>query len=72
MWDRRFPSGLGAGTGLAVVVTVLVAFFGTIALGRLVGVSRGLGLMVATGFSICGAPAIAAMDSVTDNAFASV
>jgi uncharacterized integral membrane protein (TIGR00698 family) len=59
--------GLGAGTVAAVVVTVLVAFFGTIALGRLVGVPRGLGLMVATGFSICGASAIAAMDSVTDN-----
>jgi uncharacterized integral membrane protein (TIGR00698 family) len=59
--------GLGAGTVAAVVVTVLVAFFGTIVLGRLVGVSRGLGLMVATGFSICGASAIAAMDSVTEN-----
>jgi uncharacterized integral membrane protein (TIGR00698 family) len=31
-----------------------------------VGVSRGLGLMVATGFSICGASAIAAMDTVTE------
>jgi uncharacterized integral membrane protein (TIGR00698 family) len=59
--------GLGLGTVLAVVVTVLIAFFGTLALGRLIGVSRGLGLMVATGFSICGAAAIAAMDSVTDN-----
>ena len=34
--------------------------------GRVLGVSRGLSLMVATGFSICGASAIAAMDSVTD------
>ena len=59
--------GLGVGTVLAVVVTVLTAFFGTLALGRLIGVSRGLALMVATGFSICGASAIAAMDSVTDN-----
>jgi uncharacterized integral membrane protein (TIGR00698 family) len=58
--------GLGAGTVLAVVVTVLVAFSGTLALGRVLGVSRGLSLMVATGFSICGASAIAAMDSVTD------
>jgi uncharacterized integral membrane protein (TIGR00698 family) len=58
--------GLGAGTIAAVVGTVLLAFFGTLALGRMVGVSRGLGLMVATGFSICGASAIAAMDSVSE------
>jgi uncharacterized integral membrane protein (TIGR00698 family) len=55
---------LGWGTVLAVVVTVLVSFAGTLALARLVGVSKGLGLLVATGFSICGASAIAAMDSV--------
>ncbi|GHJ25607.1 membrane protein [Streptomyces hygroscopicus subsp. sporocinereus] len=59
--------GLGAGKVLAVVVTVLVAFFGTLLLGRLIRVSRGLALMVATGFSICGASAIAAMDSVTES-----
>jgi uncharacterized integral membrane protein (TIGR00698 family) len=57
---------LGAGIVIAVVATVLVAFFGTVALGRTLGVSRGLGLMIATGFSICGASAIAAMDSVTE------
>ncbi|MFD8380842.1 YeiH family protein [Streptomyces sp. NPDC059679] len=59
--------GLGAGKVLAVVVTVLVAFFGTLLLGRLIRVSKGLALMVATGFSICGASAIAAMDSVTES-----
>jgi uncharacterized integral membrane protein (TIGR00698 family) len=58
--------GLGAATVIAVVVTVLVAFSGTLVLGRLVGVSPGLALMIATGFSICGASAIAAMDSVTE------
>ncbi len=58
-------AGLGIATVTAVVVTVAIAFGGTLALGRLVGVSRGLALMVATGFSICGAAAIAAMDSVT-------
>jgi uncharacterized integral membrane protein (TIGR00698 family) len=56
---------LGVGAVLAVVGTVLLAFGGSLLLGRLVGVSPGLGLMVATGFSICGAAAIAAMDSVT-------
>lgn len=58
--------GLGLGMVGAVVVTVLIAFVGTLAMGRLLGVSRGLALMVATGFSICGASAIAAMDSVTE------
>lgn len=58
-------AGLGAGVVAAVVATVLVAFCGTVLLGRVLGVSRGLALMVATGFSICGASAIAAMDSVT-------
>ena len=56
--------GLGAATVAAIVGTVLVAFAGTLVLGHLLGVSRGLGLLVATGFSICGASAIAAMDSV--------
>ncbi|WP_338682422.1 putative sulfate exporter family transporter [Streptomyces acidiscabies] len=58
--------GLGAGTVAAVVVTVLVTFAGTLLLGQLLRVPPGLTLMVATGFSICGASAIAAMDSVTD------
>lgn len=58
---------LGVGTVLAVVVTVLVAFAGTLWLARVLKVSDGLGLMVATGFSICGASAIAAMDSVSDS-----
>lgn len=58
--------GLGLGTVVSIVVTVLLAFFGTLFLGRVIGVSPGLSLMVATGFSICGASAIAAMDSVTE------
>lgn len=33
---------------------------------RIVGVTPGLRLMVATGFSICGASAIAALDTVSD------
>ena len=56
---------LGLAAVLAVLATVVLAFGGTLLLGRVLGVSRGLGLMVATGFSICGAAAIAAMDSVT-------
>lgn len=55
---------LGGGTLLAVLITVLVTFFGTRLLGRVIGVSRGLSLLVATGFSICGASAVAAMEGV--------
>jgi uncharacterized integral membrane protein (TIGR00698 family) len=57
---------LGGGTVLAVVVTVLTGFLGTLGIGRLLRVPRGLALLVATGFSICGASAIAAMEGVTD------
>ncbi len=54
-------------TGLIVVAVVVGAtFFGTQLLGRWLGVSSALSLLVATGFSICGASAIAAMDGVTD------
>jgi uncharacterized integral membrane protein (TIGR00698 family) len=59
---------LGA-RGLAlVVVVVLFTFFGTQWLGRRLGLSPSLSLLVATGFSICGASAIAAMKGVTPDA----
>jgi len=51
--------------GLAVVVvTVAVTFVGTRLLGRLLGVSPARSLLIATGFSICGASAVAAMEEV--------
>jgi uncharacterized integral membrane protein (TIGR00698 family) len=50
-----------------VVVIVVITFFGTQLLGRWMGVSPGTSLLVATGFSICGASAVAAMDGVTRN-----
>ncbi len=57
---------LGA-RGLAIVVGVVLAtFFGTLWAGRRLGVSNGLSLLVATGFSICGISAIAAARDVTD------
>jgi uncharacterized integral membrane protein (TIGR00698 family) len=57
---------LGA-PGLAlVVVVVAVTFVGTQWLGKKMGLSSGLSLLVATGFSICGASAIAAMRPVSD------
>lgn len=57
---------LGLG-GLAVVlVTVTVTFVGTRLLGRLLGLSPARSLLVATGFSICGASAVAAMAPAAD------
>lgn len=56
------------GRGLAIVgVVVTITFFGTQLLGRAMGVAPGTRLLVATGFSICGASAVAAMDGVTKN-----
>lgn len=53
------------GRGLTVVATVVaITFFGTRRLARLLGVPDDLGLLVATGYSICGASAIAAMNGV--------
>ena len=55
------------GPGLAVVAIVVAStFFGTQWLGARLGISKGLSLLVATGFAICGASAIAAMDGVSD------
>ena len=53
--------------GLALVgVVVAITFAGTQWLGKKMGLSSGLSLLVATGFSICGASAIAAMRPVSD------
>lgn len=54
---RIGPSGI-----LVVVVTVALTFAATLALGRWLGLDRGFVTLVATGFSICGAAAIAAVE----------
>ena len=55
------------GAELAVVIVVVAAtFLGTMWLGPRFGVSRPLSLLVATGFSICGASAVAAMEGVAE------
>jgi uncharacterized integral membrane protein (TIGR00698 family) len=59
--------GLGGPMLAVVLVTVLVGFLGTRWLGARLGLSRDLALLTATGFSICGASAIAAMESATDS-----
>lgn len=58
--------GIGVG-GLAVVVaTVTITFAGTRLLGRMLGLSPARSLLIATGFSICGASAVAAMREVAN------
>ncbi len=57
---------LGLPVILVIVATVFATFFGTQALGRRLGVSGPLSLLIATGYSICGASAIAAMESSSD------
>jgi uncharacterized integral membrane protein (TIGR00698 family) len=48
------------------VVAVVVTFVVTRRLGRVLGVGEGLSLLIATGFSICGASAVAAMNGVRE------
>jgi uncharacterized integral membrane protein (TIGR00698 family) len=55
---------LGPGVIVAVVATVAVTFLGTVWLGGLLGLPRGLSLLVGTGFAICGASAVAAVEDV--------
>jgi uncharacterized integral membrane protein (TIGR00698 family) len=50
----------------AVVVVVSATFFGTQWLARRLGLTRSLGLLLATGYSICGASAIAAVEPFAD------
>jgi uncharacterized integral membrane protein (TIGR00698 family) len=59
-------AALGFG-GIALVLgVVVVTFFGTQLIGRALGLPPARSLLVATGFSICGASAIAAVRPATD------
>lgn len=66
----RLSIGQLGALGLPVIgviaATVVATFFGTQLLGRRLGVSGPLSLLIATGYSICGASAIAAMESTSD------
>ena len=66
--DLALPTLVALGwSGLLVVLTtVAVTFGGTLLLGRLLGLPRRRTLLVATGFSICGASAVAAMRETVD------
>lgn len=55
---------IGWAGGLVVVLTVALTFAGTLAVGRRLAVDRDLVVLVAAGFSICGAAAIAAVSDV--------
>lgn len=51
--------------GLAVItVTVTLTYLGTLRIGRRLGLDEGFVVLLAAGFSICGAAAIAAVDDV--------
>ncbi|WP_282948310.1 YeiH family protein [Cellulomonas endometrii] len=58
--------GLGVAEAAVLLVTVAATFAATRWLGPRLGVGRALTLLVATGFSICGAAAVAAMSPVAD------
>jgi uncharacterized integral membrane protein (TIGR00698 family) len=57
---------LGPRALVAVVAVVIATFFGTQWLARRLGLTRSLGLLMATGYSICGASAIAAVEPFAD------
>ncbi len=52
-------ASLGAGVLAIVVAAVGVTFLATVGLGRILGIDRELTLLIAGGFSICGAAAVA-------------
>ncbi|MFI5719297.1 YeiH family protein [Nocardia sp. NPDC051750] len=58
--------GLGPATLLAVLVVVVAGIVGTMMLGRMLGIGWTQRLLIACGFSICGAAAVAAADGVVD------
>ncbi|MEV5647484.1 putative sulfate exporter family transporter [Nocardia sp. NPDC052254] len=58
--------GLGPATILVVVAIVVLGIAATMLMGRLLGLSWTQRLLIACGFSICGAAAAAAVDGVVD------
>lgn len=58
---------LGGRGFVAVIAVVVITFSGTQFIARLLHVSPGLGLLTATGYSICGVSAISAMTGAVDS-----
>lgn len=59
--------GIGWATVLMVLAVVAATFFGTWWLGRKMGLPGNQPLLIATGYSICGASAIGAVSEATDS-----
>ncbi len=59
-------AGLGSGMIATVVAVVVVGILGTLLVGRMLGIPAGQRMLIACGFSICGAAAVAAADAVVD------
>ena len=59
-------AALGGGMVLVVVCVVTTGILGTLLMGRLMGISSTQRLLIAGGFSICGAAAVAAVDGVIE------
>ncbi len=57
---------LGAQVILLIVASVAVSFYGTLWLGQRLGLTRPGALLMAAGFSICGASAVAGMQGIVD------
>ncbi len=51
---------------VGVVVVVTLSLLGTLAMARLLGISRPLSILIACGFSICGAAAVAGVEDIAD------
>ncbi|WDF32156.1 putative sulfate exporter family transporter [Arthrobacter agilis] len=57
---------LGPQVILLIVACVTISFYGTLWVGRRLGLTRAGSLLMAAGFSICGASAIAGMQGIVD------
>lgn len=62
----REVAHLGGKGFVAVIAVVAITFIGTQYVAQWLGVSPGLGLLTATGFSICGVSAVSAMTGAVD------
>lgn len=58
---------IGPGMIGVVVAVVVIGILSTLVVGKMLGISRSQRLLIACGFSICGAAAVAAVDSVIDD-----
>ena len=57
---------IGAEGVVTLIVTVIATYVGSLAIGAALKVPRSSRMLIATGFAICGASAVAAMSSIVD------